>query len=183
MSALSSMHDLVARASQPIEQSLVVGFYDLTAYMQWSKQQSPLTVLNYLDRFFEQTGAIISKKGGLFVKTIGDAGLFVFPGDTDAHIEQAVQNMQAFRRQTNQWLARETDQMDVTVQMGWGTVACGPVGVKDDKKFDVYGETVNRVALLKPRQFCITNKLHAKLSTPTGQQFQHLDDGSWELRS
>lgn len=181
MSDTGKIDELVQRANQPFECDLVVGFYDLTGYTQWAAQHPPLQVLTRLDLHFEKTAGYIKKSGGHFIKAIGDAGLFIYPGDSSTEIDHAVDAMQTLQAQTNEWLRSKSMATQLLVKMNWGPVACGQVGAPGHKRFDIYGSTVNNAALLAARPFAITAELHAELSAPMQGLFSEKERGEWYL--
>jgi len=120
VSDTGKIDELVQRANQPFECDLVVGFYDLTGYTQWAAQHPPLQVLTRLDLHFEKTAGYIKKSGGHFIKAIGDAGLFIYPGDSSTEIDHAVDAMQTLQAQTNEWLRSKSMATQLLVKMNWG---------------------------------------------------------------
>lgn len=169
------------RAAQAFEQNLVVGFYDLNSYRNWASSRNPLEVLKYLGSYFEETSAFLNSHGGLFVKAIGDAGLFIFPGSTRLEIDHAIETTLNFHAHTNRWLCLETKELQAAIQMNWGTVACGYVGATSDKRFDVYGETVNAAALIRTNHFAVTTTLYEETSEVLRGKFRKTERDDWEF--
>jgi len=181
MQSSAEIRSLSERAQQPFEQNLLVGFYDLNGYMQWAAKQPPLKVLNDLDRFFEETGSDINARGGLFIKAIGDTGLFIFPAETQLQCDQVIHSVLDFYARTNKWLSKEINALQMAIQMNWGPVACGYVGATPDKRFDIYGETVNTAALINTSRFAISSTLYEKASTRVKEKFEETEASTWEL--
>ena len=65
----------------PTELELVVGFYDLVGYTRFSERTDAMRLLEVMTGFTALVGKIIQDAGGVFIKPIGDAGLFAFQGD------------------------------------------------------------------------------------------------------
>ncbi|MBI3515420.1 MAG: hypothetical protein HY060_15375, partial [Proteobacteria bacterium] len=65
--------------SVPTERELLVGFYDLTAFMRYADKAEPQRLLSLMTGYFALTGKILTHAGGRLIKSIGDAGLAAFP--------------------------------------------------------------------------------------------------------
>lgn len=172
---------LADHQGDPIEQHLIVGFFDLTLYMKWAALQKPTVVFKRLDEFFVMTAGSINSNGGLFIKAIGDAGLFIFPGGTAQEVDHAIATMQRLQALADSWLQSKPMESRVIVQMNVGLVACGQIGSTDDKRFDIYGDTVNQTALLPVKKFAISAALYDQSSAETQFKFQLNQQGGWEL--
>jgi len=59
-----------------------------------------------------------------------------------------------------------------TIKAHFGPVVCGPVGPRGDRRFDVYGETVNVAALLNSQGLAITEPAFRKLKARTRRLFR-----------
>ena len=180
---MSAFGTLVRQSKEPFEQALIVCFYDFTSFTKWAEQRPASEVFDCLDAYFEFTGGFINDQGGLFIKAIGDAGLIIFPGDTSLELSNALNAMEALQSQANTWLQSRKMDSRVVVQMALGNVACGSVGAPDDKRFDVYGNTVNQAALLKTNKFAITTEFYNHCSEETKPRFEKIGQCGWELKS
>ncbi len=60
---------------------VIVGFFDLMGFTKWAEDRPPRDVLEFASALFNRTGQVIADAGGVLIKAIGDAGLFVFPAD------------------------------------------------------------------------------------------------------
>ena len=65
------------------------------------------------------------------------------------------------------WLAKRGYPGVMVVKVQLGPVACGPVGPPSDERFDVYGLTVNRAAVMRGRSFTLGASLVDRLRTET----------------
>jgi len=156
----------------------VVGFFDLTRYAEWSKGRPPADMLELATALFDRTGRAVTDGGGLLVKAIGDAGLFLFPADDP---DRAVSALRALKTDIDAWLwdIGYPGVLGVMVQLG--PVAFGLVGAPDDKRFDVYGETVNRAALMSRGGFVIGTAFHDRLPPATRQHFSQTSPDEFAL--
>ena len=155
------------------ETVVIVGFFDLMGYAKWGAGRPPRELLEMAIELFSRTGRAIGKAGGRLIKAIGDAGLFVFPaGDPD----RAVLALMAMKGDCDAWLAESgyPDVMSVKVRIG--PVACGMVGPPEAERLDVYGEAVNRAAMMRGRTFTVSAGLVDLLKTESRRNFESFDD-------
>ena len=142
------------------ETRLIVGFFDLTLYTKWCERTPAEDVLAFATDFFALAGREIARLGGTLVKPIGDAGLFVFPPDHPAKVRDG---LDAMRAELDGWLVERGYPGTLAIKLGLGPVAVGRVGAPGDERLDVYGGTVNDVALLEGAPFAESPRLKAAL--------------------
>lgn len=153
----------------PTERDLLVGFYDLTGYVTYAAKRPPRDVLDVLAGYFRLTGAIIAEAGGKLIKTLGDAGLFIFfAEDADA----GVRAMMDVQRRGDAWVAERGYKTRAIVKTNVGPVALGLVGAPGDERLDVYGKTVNIAATLDSAGFTMTPAAFRALSPETRMLFK-----------
>ncbi len=156
------------------ETDLIVGFFDLRGFSKWSEDQNPRALFDFATELFERTGAYINDTGGYLVKSIGDAGLFVFPVDQP---DQVVMDIHKMKQDTDAWL-KDIDYPEVmSVKIQMGSVACGFMAIGGAQRFDVYGATVNHAAMMKGWPFSISSELHQQLNEENRNLFHRLDNG------
>ena len=158
------------------ETVVIVGFFDLMGFANWSEGRPPRDPLDLATALFKRTGRTIADAGGQLVKVIGDAGMFVFPADDP---DRAVLSLQAMKRDCDAWLAKRgyPDVMVVKVQLG--PVACGQVGPPGDERFDVYGLTVNHAAMMRGRSFTLGASLVNRLRAESRQGLTRSHDNEF----
>ncbi|MBT3767405.1 MAG: adenylate/guanylate cyclase domain-containing protein [Rhodospirillaceae bacterium] len=146
------------------EVEVIVGFFDLMGYAKWCEGQSPQDILRHTTELFNRTGQSIAASGGVLIKAIGDAGLFVYPTDDP---DKAVITLRELKSDSDSWLSASgyPDIMSVKVQVG--PVAFGRVGPPGDERLDVYGTTVNRAAMMQGRAFTVGEALFNRLNSDT----------------
>ena len=76
---------------------------------------------------------------------IGDAALLVFPADG---VDAGVLALRALKEQGDQFFASRDKPCRHVIKVHFGPVCCGPIGTRDDKRFDLFGHAVNIAALL-----------------------------------
>lgn len=152
----------------PTERELIVGLYDLTAYVAHCLHATPEQALDLMTRYCAMSADIIHDAGGWFVKGIGDAGLFAFPADL---ADDAVGAALKLQEVGDPWLARENYKGRVRTVMHVGPVAIGLIGAKGREQLDIIGKTVNVVGSMRTEGFlAITPELFRKLSS-AGRRF------------
>ena len=161
------------------ESVVIVGFFDLMGFAKWSKGRPPSEILDLATALSKRTGRVIADNGGQLVKMMGDAGLFVFPASDPDHV---VNSLQAMKRDLDVWLADRGYPDVIAVRVQLGPVAFGQVGPPGNERFDVYGETVNRAALMKGRSFTIGISLFDLLEAKSMRSFKRFTEDELVLR-
>src|SRR5262245_27453245 len=109
----------------PTERELVVGMYDLTQYTLFSLRMPDARVLEVMTGYHALVAKIIEDAGGIYIKSIGDAGLFAFTTeDSDA----AITAIEDFLEHGDAWLAAEDYPGRARVVVHAGPVAIGRIG-------------------------------------------------------
>jgi adenylate cyclase len=153
----------------PQEIELMVAFFDLTDFHRFSRAHSAQELFDSLSAYFEYVGDLVEDSGGKVVKFIGDEGFIVYPAD---NVNRGVLALVDLKNKGDAWLAERNIPCWNVVQVHFGPVICGPVGTRSDKRFDVYGETVNTAAQLKSDGFAMTPELFRKLDADTQKLFK-----------
>ena len=156
-------------AGEVREAALLVSFFDLAGFARTARSREAREVFDVCAGFFERTGGIIADGGGRLVKTIGDAGLAVFE-DADT----GVQTLLEVRQAGGEWFRTRGWPSQVVVKAHYGPVVCGFVGAPGDKRFDVYGATVNTAAMVAAPDhgFAMTPQVFRKLRPETRALFK-----------
>ena len=153
----------------PQETELLVAFFDLTNFLRFAQDHSAQEMFDTLSAYFEYVGDLVEDSGGKVVKFIGDEGFIVYPTE---NIDRGVLALMDLKTKGDAWLAERNIPCWNVVQAHFGPVICGPVGTRSDKRFDVYGETVNTLAQLKSDGFAMTPELFRKLDADTQELFK-----------
>lgn len=152
--------DLEQFIDQP-ETELIVGFFDLRGFDRWCDGRPPREVLETARALINRAGGTIQDNGGVLIKALGDAGLFVFPPDAP---DQSVTALRHFKQDCDKWLADQDYPDVVSVRAHVGPVAVGMVGAPGAERLDVYGAAVNRAATMAGRNFAVSAPLAERLS-------------------
>ncbi len=151
------------------EEEVLVAFFDLTRFGQYARAHTDREVFDMLQAYFEFVGEVVTEGGGDVVKFIGDAGLLAFPGTC---VNSGVMALKRLKEEGDAWLQDHGVSCRNVVKAHFGPVICGPLGTREDKRFDVCGETVNMAALLKTDSFAISAQTFRKLRKETRQHFK-----------
>jgi class 3 adenylate cyclase len=160
--------------SEHDEVNLIVGFFDLRGFAKWSEDQNARDLFNLAAELFKRTSFHIDKAGGHLIKSIGDAGLFIFPMDNPDLVLTELQNMQ---QDVDVWLNQQGYPEIMSIKIQVGPVAPGYIGLKGEMRFDVYGKTVNHAAMMKGWPLAISTQFHDQLSTENQSKFHQIDNG------
>lgn len=151
-------------------QAMLVAFTDLTGYRQLAAHERTAgELLALMNAYFEFLGDVVEPAGGTVVKCLGDAALLVFP------LEQADAGVRALVRlkeEGDAWLNRQGLASTQLIKAHVGPVACGPVGTRRAKHWDVYGEAVNIAALLPSTGLILSPEAFRQLQPETRKQFK-----------
>ncbi len=151
------------------QMDLLVAFFDLTLFARFSQSRSDREVVDLLSDYYEFVGDVIEGSGGKVVKFIGDAGLVVFP---EADVNRGVLALKELKDAGDSWLEDRNAPCRHIVKAHFGPVCCAQVGTRTEKRFDVFGNTVNTAAVLKSGGFAITPQVFRKLAPDTRKLFK-----------
>ena len=108
----------------PTEMDMLVGIYDLTGYMRFTRELDPGAIFDLMAGYFEFTGNMLERAGGWLVKSIGDAGLAAFSAEqTDSGVAAFLE----LKRQGDDWLRSQGINSRAVKKLHLGPVACGAV--------------------------------------------------------
>ncbi|MCK5357573.1 MAG: adenylate/guanylate cyclase domain-containing protein [Elusimicrobiales bacterium] len=155
--------------NKPTKKELLVVFSDLSGFSRYSRGKSDNELFQTMSEYAEFTGKIIEAASGKVVKYIGDSILFVFPED---RIDEAVVALKSLKDTGDNWLKQRDIPARHIIKAHFGSVVCGPLGTESDKRFDIYGETVNIAALTASQGLALTAQVFRKLNSVTRKLFK-----------
>jgi adenylate cyclase len=153
----------------PTERELLVGIYDLTQYTLFSERTAGMRVLEIMAGYHGLIARIIEDAGGIFIKPIGDAGLFAFPAE---QADEAVNAIHVMLDKGDAWLAAEGYPGRARVGIHVGPVAIGRIGAQGREWLDIIGKTVNIVVVMQSYRFTMTPAAFRALSPPLRKKFK-----------
>jgi adenylate cyclase len=153
----------------PQEMDLMVAFFDLTGFARFSRSRTDKEVFETFAEYYEFVGDLIDDSGGKIVQFIGDAALIVYP---ETHIDQGVLALKALQARGDVWLAEHNVPCRHIIKAHFGSAFCGQTGTRTDKRFNLFGQTVNTTATLNSNGFAITPQLFRKLEPSTRKLFK-----------
>ncbi|HBO41962.1 MAG: hypothetical protein A2087_07875 [Spirochaetes bacterium GWD1_61_31] len=124
--------------------TLLIAFTDLEGYSQIThKLRDPIQAFQLPDNVARIIAAAIQAAGGYYVKTMGDGALMVFDAtDCDAGLDALL----AAKSAVEAYLQQQGFSNRLRVTAHVGTAVIGPA--EPYGQLDVYGEEVNRAALV-----------------------------------
>ena len=157
----------------PITTELLIGFADIRGFTRLAKRLgNSADTFAFFDRLTRVMTAQLSSSTGRILKFIGDATLIVFPG-TDA--DAGVTKLLDLKKTVDSHIEKEGFDSRIVVCAHYGEATIGLLGEVPDQRLDVYGESVNRAALLEranPRaEFVISPEAFRKLKATTRKLF------------
>jgi class 3 adenylate cyclase len=155
--------------STPTELDVLVAFTDLTLFSRYAKTCSARELFDTISAYYEVVGRVVTDTGGKVVKFIGDTALVAFP---DGDIDRGVDALLAVKENGDSWLAQREIPCRHYIRAHFGPVVCGPVGTRSEKRFDLFGETVNLAATLSSRGFAMTPQVFRKLQKEKRKLFK-----------
>jgi len=161
--------DHMKNLAEPAEAELLVAFSDLTLFSRYAQTSSERELFETMASYFEFVGDVVEKAGGMLVKCIGDAALIAF---TAERADEGVNALMTLREEGDRWLEGRGLPCRHVIKAHFGPVVCGPVGPKGDKRFDLYGKTVNVTALTKSFGLALTPQAFRKLEPETRKRFK-----------
>ena len=151
------------------EVDLLVAFFDLTEFARFGRSCSDTDIFDMLSDYYELVGDLIEGSGGKVVKFMGDAGLVVY---AEEDVNRGVLALTELKDAGDAWLnARQTPCRQI-IKAHFGPVVCGQVGTRADKRFDLFGNTVNTAAVLRSSGFAMTPQVFRKLEPDTRKLFK-----------
>jgi len=153
----------------PTEAELLVGIYDLTQYTLFSERTPVLRLLDVMAGYHHLLAQMIEEAGGLFIKTMGDAGLFAFPAE-DADV--AVNAIHKMLEDGDTWLTAQGYPGRARFGIHVGPVAIGRINIQGHEGLDIFGSTVNIVGVMQSYRFTMTPAAFRSLSPEMRKKFK-----------
>lgn len=147
----------------------LVASSDLSNFARFARQLSEIDLFAMLSQYYELIGDIIGRANGRVIKFTGDANLLLFPSDS---IDEGVLALLSLKEKGDEWLNRKNIPSRHHLKAHFGSVVCGEIGTRKDKRFDIFGSTVNTMFLQKTYGFSMTPQLFRKLSNDTRKHFK-----------
>jgi adenylate cyclase len=155
--------------STPQEINLLVAFFDLTGFARFSRSHSARQIFDIFSEYYQFVGDLVEESGGKVVKFVGDAGLIVY---SEELVNQGVLALKTLKDSGDTWLTNHKIASRNIITAHFGPIVCGQVGTRTDKRFDLFGETVNTAATLKSNGLAITPQLFRRLNPDIRKQFK-----------
>jgi class 3 adenylate cyclase len=134
-------------ANENVEGS--VAFIDICSFTAISEKETPDTVVQMLNKYFDLIVKEIITQNGTIDKFIGDCVMAVFKGEF--HVDRAVDACLAIRDRINNLPAEHDFTPNVAIGINCGEMISGNIGSATLKRLDytVIGDTVNTAQRLQ----------------------------------
>ncbi len=156
-------------ANETIEASVV--FIDMCGFTAISEKESPDTVVNLINKYFDIMVKEIIEQGGYIDKFMGDAVMAVFKGDY--HLDRAIEASLSVRSKIDMIQEHlpnfETYLPKVSIGINTGEVISGNIGSASLRRLDytIIGDIVNTAQRLqsvaKPSQVIVNEVTYHKI--------------------
>lgn len=156
-------------ANETIEATVV--FIDICGFTAISEKESPDTVVNLINKYFDIMVKEIIEQGGYIDKFMGDAVMAVFKGDY--HLDRAIEASLSVRSKIDLIQERlpnfETYLPKVSIGINTGEVISGNIGSASLRRLDytIIGDIVNTAQRLqsvaKPSQVVVNEVTYHKI--------------------
>lgn len=139
---------------------MLVAFADINGFVKLCKDKNSSEIFDFLSEFYIISGKVIDEiPNGKIVKFMGDSMLIVFD---ENFIAQSVETLKKLKSEVDSFLSKFGVEITLSVKAHFGEVTCGEIGTEKDKRFDVFGNTVNETALLSNGDFVLSEILLKK---------------------
>jgi len=120
-------------------------------------------LFDFMQEMYEELGDIVVAHGGEILRYIGDGILCVFPGGSENEVVECSRKLRkAFAILAER--RRLPPDVELEIGIGSGEVAIGILGHRSLKQKDLFGEEVNRTAMIgHHRGIAITERVYARV--------------------
>jgi adenylate cyclase len=116
-------------------------------------------LIDFMQEMYEELGDLIVGHGGEILRYVGDAILCIFPGGSE---NEVVECSRRLRKAFAALVERRClpPEVELEIGIGSGQVAIGILGHRSLKQKDIFGEEVNRTAMIgHHRGIAITDRV------------------------
>lgn len=153
----------------PAEHELLVGIYDCNWLAQHADKTAKLDIMSTMAGYFAATATVLKAAGGRLIKTMGDAGLAVFPAEL---IDEGVRAFQTVQEVGESLLGERGFRSRVTVRMDAGPAVLGMTGSPGDEIIDVFGKCVATAFTMPSSGIAMTPAVFRRLSPDNRKAFR-----------
>ena len=164
---MANLHDI----QEPTQTDLLIGFCDIAGFTNISRKLDGLQLFDLLNGMAVTAIRCIKSSSGRIMKFMGDSMLLVFPEEA---VDEGIRTMLEIRTQVIGYFA--SCNIDVGLHFGihYGEAIIGPYGEEPYRSIDVFGESVNRAAIIAGThkgKFVISPQAFRKLLPETRKLF------------
>jgi len=151
------------------QKKLLVVFCDLTNYAKISRKIDETEVFGYLSNMYEIIGEIIESACGRIIKFIGDAALITFD---ENDIDKGIVALKNLKTEIDSYNQKNKFESQLIIKAHFGQVIAGMIGTKNEKIYDIFGNTVNIAATLPSNGYTISVETFRQLEPETRKLFK-----------
>lgn len=122
-----------------------------------------------LQQYYTIVGDRIENAGGKVVKFMGDSALLFFSAD---RVDEGVEALIALQEEGDAWLHDRGFASRQIIKAHFGSLCCGLIGTRTEKRFDVFGQTVCIAATMRSDGLALSAQAFRKLSPATRKAFK-----------
>ena len=134
----------------PVKANLLVAFIDIARFTSFGKKIDGLKLFDLMNGMAVTAIRSFSNSVGRIIKFIGDSILIVFPEESADEGVLAIMGLHDAI--VDYFVSQGKDNIRLSVGIHVGEVVIGPFGEDPYKSIDVFGDNVNRAALLAGRE-------------------------------
>jgi adenylate cyclase len=146
----------------PVEYQAIIALSDITYFTKASQSRSNRETFDLLSKFYELTGDIIEKFGGKVIKFMGDSALIIFEID---HAKESIKALRSLVEKSSELLSHFNPECRLNIKVHVGTVVVGLLGVSNEKRLDIIGNSINELFRLQSGGFVISEKVQELLNS------------------
>ncbi len=146
----------------PVEEVRLIAFADIDGFVKICKNLKPIEIFNLMSRYYELVGNIIEGSNGQIIKFIGDTVMMTY---TKERAKEGVRALEELKDSVDQWLQAMNLKAKLSITADIGPVAYGKLGTSNDKRFDVFGQTVNNASMMRGEGLILSAELEKELAT------------------
>jgi adenylate cyclase len=155
-----------------IQTNLLIAFIDIARFVDVAKKFEGLELYDLMNGMAITAIRLIKKSPGRIVKFIGDSMLIIFPEES---VDEGVLTILELKEAIIAYFKSYGLDIKLHVGVHVGEAIVGPYGEKPHKSIDVFGDSVNRAAILAGSaykgKFVITPQAFRKLRPETRKKF------------
>ena len=156
--------------TSPTKIDLIVALSGLNGFTRFINNNININDLfNFMSEYYELVHDVIDPSEGTIIKFMGDSCLMAYNLESSDKAALALMELKEFG---DKWIQGRGANCRHIIKAHIGSVLCGRIGNKYNKRFDIFGPTVNTTFRLNSNGFAMTPQLFRTLSSKTRKLFK-----------